>query len=176
MKKKTMLLLTICLILVVSFTACAAKGDQVIAPEGKTSSLNLYFINEEYILTGNESLGKLMKPIEWELSSTEGNQYMDAINVALRAVPDGHKGYETMINDNIQFHDVTVKDGTAFVDFQSKGLSGGSLEERLLVDQIVETLVASFKEVEQVQFLVDGEVVESLMGHMDMTQPFKSKI
>lgn len=173
---KRIILIVLCLLMVFSLSACDKKGKTVTAPEGKTYSVQLYFVNEQYIITGDESLNKLMDPIAWELKSADGKQYEDVINIALRGIPKGNKGYETTIKDNIQFHSITVKDDTAYVDFKSEGLTGGSLEEVLLIDQIVETLTGSFKEVKQVQFLVDGEKADTLLGHMDISKPFTSKI
>lgn len=176
MKKRNILVVILCLLIMFNFNACGDKGKTITAPEGKTYSVQLYFVNEEYIVTGDESLDKLMKPVQWEMKSAADKQYEDLINIALRGLPKGNDGYETMITDNIQLNSVTVKDGTALVDLKSEGLQGGSLEEVLLVDQIVETLIGSFSEIKQVQFLVDGKTVDTLMGHLDTSQPFSSKI
>ncbi|WP_027399200.1 GerMN domain-containing protein [Anaerovorax odorimutans] len=175
MKNKKILLILLCFIVAFSFMACSLKGKEADATEKKSYSAQLYFINEEYLLNGDESLDKLVKVDVSEFKAYEGEQYLDTIDTYLRSVPDG-EGYETMISDNIQFNDIKVKEGTAYVDLKNEGLNGGSLEEMLLINQIVETLTNSFDEIDQVQFLVDGEVVESLMGHMDTTKPFKSTI
>jgi hypothetical protein len=64
----------------------------------------------------------------------------------------------------------------AYVDLVGDGLFGSSLEESLLISQIVSSLVVSFEEIENVQFLIDGEVADTLMGHIDVSEPFERGI
>ena len=64
---------------------------------------------------------------------------------------------------------------TAIVDFDKdilKGFVGGSTGEEFLINSIVDTLT-EFKEIEQVKFLIDGQEVETLSGHMDLSEPIK---
>lgn len=66
-----------------------------------------------------------------------------------------------------------VKEGTAYVDFSDaivKQGFGGSSREILAVAAIVNTLT-EFPEVEQVQILIEGKKVNSLFGHVDVSQP-----
>ncbi len=74
---------------------------------------------------------------------------------------------------NAKLNGVTFKDGTAYVDFGSsitKNFVGGSTGEELLVNSVVDTLT-EFPEVKRVQFLVEGEEIETLAGHMDLSAP-----
>ena len=63
-----------------------------------------------------------------------------------------------------------TKERLAYVNFSSENLHGGSLQEMLLVNQIVKTLTA-LPGIDQVQFLVDGEKRETLMGHLSTDEP-----
>lgn len=68
---------------------------------------------------------------------------------------------------------LTIKDHIAYVDFNdriAKNNGGGSTSERLLVGAIVNTLT-EFPEIEKVQILVDGKNIETLSGHMDISEP-----
>lgn len=70
---------------------------------------------------------------------------------------------------------VKVEDGTAYVDFTSDlvdRFNGGSGTEIILVASIVNSLT-EFPEIEQVQILVDGNIVDTISGHMDTSEPFK---
>lgn len=71
---------------------------------------------------------------------------------------------------------VYFKNGTATVDFDpefwSSSLSGSSSEEGLLIGQIVLTLTQSFPEVKSVNFTVNRQPVDSLMGHLDTSGSF----
>jgi len=63
--------------------------------------------------------------------------------------------------------------GTRQMASARAGLSGGSLEEQLLVDSIVRTLTR-LPELHAVRFLVDGKQVETLMGHVSTAQPISA--
>lgn len=68
---------------------------------------------------------------------------------------------------------LTIKDHIAYVDFNDKLIKnngGGSATELLTVGAIVNTLT-EFPEIEKVQILVEGQKVETLSGHMDVSHP-----
>ena len=73
-----------------------------------------------------------------------------------------------------KMRNITVKDHIAYVDFDDKLMkhsgSGGSAAERLMVGAIVNTLT-EFPEIHKVQILIEGKTVETLYGHMDVSQP-----
>lgn len=100
-------------------------------------------------------------------------KYLAAIQVLMDYPKE--KDLTGIFPKNAKIKSVTVKDGTAFVDFDSnitKGFSGGSTGEELLVGSVVRTLT-EFKEIKQVRFLLDGEEIETLSGHMDLSEPIK---
>jgi spore germination protein GerM len=68
--------------------------------------------------------------------------------------------------------EVKVKDFIAYPNFSSEitRLSVGSRGEALVVAAIANTLI-KFPGVERVQILVEGKKVESLAGHVDISQP-----
>ena len=68
---------------------------------------------------------------------------------------------------------VVVKDKIAQADFSAElkaKKGGGSTEEILAVSAIVYTLT-EFPEVERVQILIEGKIVATLYGHMDLGEP-----
>lgn len=68
--------------------------------------------------------------------------------------------------------DINIKDGVCIVDFSEELRSdhpGGLKNEQLTVYSIVNTL-SQFDSVEQVRILVDGKAVESLAGHVDVSE------
>lgn len=169
MKKKLIGLMVVVLLLTgtMSFTGCGGTE------ENGTNEYNvtLYFANDEYVQTGDESLEQMVVVNDYKLESEEGNQYMLLVDTALRTVPEGVENADTLINDKIVFIGVVVEEGIATVDLAGETLSGGSLEESYVISQIVESLIDSFEEIDSVQFLVDGEIAESLMGHFDVSVP-----
>lgn len=68
---------------------------------------------------------------------------------------------------------VSVKNHIAYANFNEqliKNHSGGSTGEILLVAAIVDTLT-EFPEIQQVQILVNGKKVNTIAGHMDISEP-----
>lgn len=176
MTQKNVLLILLCAVLALSmfgFTGCS-KGSDSEEPDGSGEvtvqdyRVTLFFANEEYLATGDESLEKFMV-FETEMTSKPGDAYMDALEL-LKTSPE--EGYGTEISDQIKFNDAYLEGDTVFVDFDSNGLNGGSLQETFLISQIVNTMINTFDEVKQVQFLVDGEEAETLMGHVDTAAAF----
>ena len=51
-----------------------------------------------------------------------------------------------------------------------QNFSGGSTGEEMLIGSIVNTLT-DFPEVQKVQILIEGASVETLSGHMDLSEP-----
>ena len=133
-------------------------------------NVKLFFVNEEAVTIGDGSLEPLMPAEEMTLSSTPGGIQLATIE-ALKIVPS-KESYGTMVSDTLKINAVYTEDGTAYVDLSRENLSGSSTQETLLISQIVKTLRESFPEILRVQFLVDGQVVESLMGHMAADKPF----
>jgi len=68
---------------------------------------------------------------------------------------------------------ISVKDHVAVVDFSDaiiKNNPGGSATEALLVGAVVNTLT-EFSDIHKVKILVEGKKVETLTGHMDVSEP-----
>lgn len=70
---------------------------------------------------------------------------------------------------------VTIKDGLATVDFSGelRNVNVGSGGEAAVLSAIVATL-GQFQGVNSVQILVDGEKLDSLAGHIDITEPIST--
>jgi len=76
--------------------------------------------------------------------------------------------------EDVRLLDGFVRDSVAYLDFSSgitKAPMGGELEA-VLVQSIVMT-AAQVKEVDAVQIMVEGEVIESLAGHMLINRPIQ---
>lgn len=181
MKKKSVVLILLCAVLafgLFGFTGCGGADLGSEEPNGSTEledkeyRVTLFFANEAYIANGDEALEKFVV-FENEMTSKPGDVYLDALEM-LKDSPE--EGASTVITDQVKFNDVYLEGDTVFVDLDSNGLNGGSLDEGFLISQIVNTLINSFDEVKQVQFLVDGEIAESLMGHVGTADPFTKDV
>ncbi|MFN3699563.1 MAG: GerMN domain-containing protein [Dictyoglomus sp.] len=70
---------------------------------------------------------------------------------------------------------LSVKDSIAYVNFSEefrKNHPGGSLGELLTIYSIVNTLT-EFPEIKKVQILINGAILETLAGHIDLTSPIE---
>lgn len=83
------------------------------------------------------------------------------------------EGIVKTIPENTRLLALTVADGVANVDFSKEIQTehwGGSAGELMTVYSVVNSLVG-VQGIEKVQFLMEGKKVESLLGHMDLSQP-----
>ncbi len=166
MKKSISLIMALLMVLMLG--ACTPKKP---ADQGSYSAV-LYFANKEYVLTGNEELEKLI-PEDRSIEVKE-NSFAKTLILELVEGPENQE-LVTLIPDTVKILDVSFEDTTANVNFSSEGLQGGSMQEAFTINQIVATLL-ELEEVDRVQFLVDGEKAESLMGHFDISKPFEQTI
>ena len=182
-------LLVIMLVLVVGIATFGCGNDngnggvgsangvgQNVAPDELVFTVALGYVCNEYVMTGTYDGHPLVFYQNQTLFARDGLQYFTLLDYRLRNTPEGVDRAGTIIDDRVQFNSVTVSDGTAYVDLVGDGLFGSSLEESLLISQIVSSLVVSFEEIDRVQFLIDGEVADTLMGHVDTSQPFERGI
>ncbi|MDD4600332.1 hypothetical protein SDC9_11359 [bioreactor metagenome] len=92
--------------------------------------------------------------------------------------PPNSKNVVSPIPKDTVLKKLTIKDRIAYADFNDKIIKnniGGSASERLLVGAIVNTLT-EFPEIEKVQILVEGKVIETISGHVDISEPLSRSI
>ncbi len=132
----------------------------------------LYYSNDKYIETGNDDLERVL-PFKKKIKVVDG-KIAEGIILNLYEDPK-EEGMSTSIDKDIKFIDVKMDEATALVNFDSENLNGGSLQEDLVISQIVNSLL-ELDSVKAVKFLVNGEPTESLMGHFDTSEAFTEKI
>lgn len=68
-----------------------------------------------------------------------------------------------------------LPDGTGIADFSealASSIPSGIESEQLAVDSITRTLAANVPQVLRLKILIHGQEVETLAGHLDLTEPF----
>jgi germination protein M len=68
-----------------------------------------------------------------------------------------------------------LPDGTGIADFSealASSIPSGIESEQLAVDSITRTLAANVPPVLRLKILIHGQEVETLAGHLDLTEPF----
>ena len=148
--------------------AARAKLDQfALQPNnGTTQFATLYFpaLNE----------GKLMaesRSITWAQSDA------DRVRQVLLALAEGsHQGFGRAFGASTTVRAVFLTtDGAAYVDLSNDILSDfepGIQSETLAIYSIVDSISINIPEVKHVQFLIQGQEVETLDGHADLTAAF----
>ncbi|SHI89720.1 GerMN domain-containing protein [Lutispora thermophila] len=181
MKKYISMLLI--LLMVFSLAACSgiekehavkdgSKDENVVvdpAPKINEQEVTLFFVNKKYIETSDKNLEKLIS--EKRLVKYGDTSLEEAVVRELMKGSD-NKELSTEIPSSAKLINVEVADGTAFVNFARDGLYGGSMQEIFTIMQITRTLNA-LPNIQRVQFLIDGNKSETLMGHIGVSEPFK---
>lgn len=144
------------------------NGDVIVDPDpqGEEVEVTIYYMNTEYILTGDSSLERLIPVIR---TVTVGKESIEeAIVAELQKTPEEEE--LTTALDEINVLSIEKQDNIAYINLSSEGLNGGSLQESSILSQVVWTLT-ELPDIEKVQFLVDGSKRESLMGHIIIEEP-----
>lgn len=187
MRKRTILLLSI-MLLISAFlaAACDSAGVRVNNPQLKTSlpkesAVDKPLLPEKALENNQERVVKLYFSDQQMLNlipesrkvKTGENFYQQVLEELLlgpynkelcRTIPEGTK--------LISFK---LEDKTATVNFDHNLRDrhwGGSTAELFTVYSIVDTLT-QFPEIEKVSFLLDGEKIDSLVEHVDLTEPLE---
>lgn len=146
--------------------------DEIVdpTPEAESKEVTLYFANNEYVETGDEALEQLLpeqRVVEYGDLSLE-----ESIVRELMIGPEDTDTLSTVIPETVELIDVELTDGTALVNFAQEGMGGASMQEVFTINQIIASLL-ELDSVDRVQFLIDGQVAESLMGHISIEEPFE---
>lgn len=136
------------------------------APAAKTT-VTLYFANRAYVESGDESLPHLVAE-KRHLDLAGARLAAEAVR-ALQAGPKSSRA-AGVIRADLRILGVKVERGVAYVDLARVNLSGGSLEEMLMIQGVVKTLTG-LAGIEAVRFLVDGKPTDTLMGHLAVDEP-----
>jgi spore germination protein GerM len=96
--------------------------------------------------------------------------------ILLALIEGSHQGHGTALSPATIIRAVFLsQDGTAIVDLSQEALADfrpGIESESLAVYSIVDSLCANITQVKEVKFLVQGQEVQTLDGHVDLTGSF----
>lgn len=142
--------------------------------EEPTPNLNQPEESTKVTLYFSDSQAAKLIPEEREVAVNEGSLPEAAVNELIKG-PQNPELSKT-IPDGTELISVVVKDGIAQVDFSNEFQAnhwGGSAGETITIYSVVNTLT-KLDGIEEVQFLIEGEKIESLAGHLDLTMPVAS--
>lgn len=138
----------------------AAKDDKKAAAE---TVVAVYFPNAD---------GTKLVAVSKNIKAGE-DKYLGAVQALTEGPAD--KKLTAVMPKNTKVISVRVDKGIASVDFSKefvKNFTGGSTGELMLVGAVVDTLT-EYAEIKAVQILVDGKKIDTLAGHMDLSEPLK---
>ncbi|SFF99333.1 Sporulation and spore germination [Desulfotomaculum arcticum] len=84
-------------------------------------------------------------------------------------------GLEATIPPNTSLLDINIQDGLCTINLSEELItehSGGSAAENMTVYSLVNTL-SQFQSIESVQILVEGKIVPTIAGHLDVSSPLE---
>lgn len=181
---KKVLELILCAVLIFSataLTACEDRDDDNVKEEKTVMQIKakLYFANEDYINLGDESKGVVAQPVEKtiELESDDHDKedIYEEVLKSLESYVPGSGQINCLANDMID--GVKIFGDEVIVDMESDKITSISdLEEKVIIAQIVDTLMDTFPKIKKVRFTVDENNKDTLNGHVDITQPFSEHI
>lgn len=138
------------------------KG-QVEQPQDIEETVTLYFADDQ-----------ANKLIAEERDVIPGGKLLAAA-VVEELIKGSETGLGRTIPDGTRVLDLRIEEGVAYVDFSQefkKNHWGGSAGEIMTVYSVVNSL-AHLEGIEKVQFLLEGEQVEELLGHMYYGEPIE---
>jgi spore germination protein GerM len=125
---------------------------------------------------GSRSQGGALAPVtvELPLSSDPVLRAKQVLNTLLAGPVDAE--LRTLPPDAALLAFYILPDGTAVADFSDEvrsSIPSGIQSEQLAVESIVRTLEANVPEVLRLKILIHGQEVDTLAGHLDLTQTFR---
>lgn len=142
-----------------------SQYSQVQQDEPQEESVTIYLVR-------SEPTEFHLVPVQRKLGGAASPEA--ALQELLNGPQRGEELYAS-VPPSVRLRSLTVQDGLASADFSAElitDFNGGALLESYLVAAIVNTLT-EFPHIEQVQILVEGEVVESIGGHILANKPLK---
>lgn len=138
--------------------------SSTVSDETRTLSLTLYFANDQ--------ADKLVGEVRQVQATTDA-----VLALAIGELMRGPKtaGLYPTIPKETRLLGIDLSDGLATVNFSKEFKEkhgGGSAGELMTVYSIIDTLT-EFENVTAVKFLIEGEEIDTLAGHMDLTEPLK---
>ena len=102
-----------------------------------------------------------------------GDLASDVLSALLSGIKPLDPDYVNLWGENSRLNGVTVLNGLATVDMGFGQLNFGAESELRAIEQIIWTLKANYPDITQVEFLRDGNIVESFAGHVDTMNVFQ---
>ncbi len=142
---------------------------------GRTlATARLSYASYFYVDSGDESMPKMIRNVEMPVETADGSReaLLCGIVDALRSIPQGLAGAETMVSDLYRINSITIEQDTAVVDISGSGIANSSpFDEEFFVYQVADSILHSDTSIRKVRFTVDGSADRGLL-YMNMHQDY----
>ena len=138
--------------------------------EEKSYNVTLTYPSTAYIVDGDEDNKKVTEQVT--VTATKDDVITKVLDQLSQA--PNTEGAEPVGLDKYDYSKSKLDGTTAVVDL-SGDVTGGSLDEDVLARSVVNSLL-SVDGIKAVEFTVNGEKAESLMGHVDISEPFTKNL
>ena len=123
----------------------------------------------------SDSMDSTLVPVtvELPLSSNPVLRSKQVLNTLLAGPVDAES--RTLPPDALLLAFYLLPDGTGIADFSealATSVPSGIVSEQLAVNSIARTLEANVPQVQRLKILIHGQEMETLAGHLDLTEPF----
>ena len=176
MRKIAILLFSVLLV-----TGCASNTENVapsptdsITPSAMPTQSDIVKEKQAVVFFASDT-GKSIRLYSERVSvpETSGDLVTAALTELLSGIKPKDADYVNLWGENSRLNGVTVLNGLATVDLGFDQLNVGAEGELRAIEQILWTLKANNPEITQVEFLRDGNIVESFAGHVDTMNVFQ---
>ncbi len=103
---------------------------------------------------------------------------VECVRLTVQALVKGPQSrLAPVLPDSTVVRGVEVQNGAAVIDFSRDLVSahpGGSISELLTVYGVANTVAVNFPHIRQVRILVEGQVLETLKGHVGVREPVQA--
>jgi hypothetical protein len=98
---------------------------------------------------------------------------ISAVNALLSGATPKDPDYVNLWGSGVQINNLLIEGSLATIDLKTLNLEVGAEAEARAIEQVIWTFKAAVPELETFQFLINGEVVETLAGHVDVSKPIQ---
>lgn len=163
LNRRTLAGVVLAMVTIILAAACGtATGEaEPTQPQNRTETIQVYY--------GNADGTELVQAEKTIIFQDESDKY----KAALEQMRETKQNEHYSLFPNMEILSVSLEDGLLTLDISiPEGDRWGAGSEQLAIDALVKTMY-QFEEIAEIQILLNGEKVDSLMGHVELPNPIK---
>lgn len=133
-------------------------------PQETTVEVTLYFADDQ-----------AMQLVKEKRKVTKGDEPLEEVVIRELIKGPAQPGHNRTVPEETKLLSVSVVDGVAYVNFSKEFKTkhwGGSTGETMTLMSVTRTL-CELEGIEKVQFLLEGDKMDTLAGHVDTSEPLE---